>query len=669
MPVVNRWFDTATSTGVDPVIHWRTPDGERREFSSPDKTVVLAVEAETDLNPSGQGGINRVVFSVYVNGGAETRYPVTGRTLVYPNYDTNGGRQSYSPNHGPAPFWGFQKVLDLSTLAGGTITVVAHAYAESGDVADTDTLTIYNDTDGTDRRPNSSVIYVSSSGSPSGAGTAGDPLDSIQSALSGEMGGATIRVLDGLVGCGGDTGADTWYTTGAHKVTVQMVGTDKTWQRTSPPSYTSPDDGIYGAGMSGSGKAHIEFVDFEFVGPGITLYADGTADIKVTDRHCESHSSYWDALLDKPHVDYATDGGGQPIGFDGPGTGTLSRYSWGHYRYGVSYGLSGYTSVYDYKCEFFLGVGLRVSSDETDAPVATCLTIGKSRYKNGEVDGYVNTTEAFSETLGANCTISVPTAGQMKIQADNATPVDFATPAETLVGNARWQLRVTGATTSANNGDFDVLETGVNGSGYPYVILDNASAVGETGGASMHLETVQVSSGTVYSTLIHPDVLKIENDLDGAMFAHIRAYDCRNTRAYVSSGHNLTRTVFKNCTDGSETSGSDTCQSDFTGSDLIDCLLLSMTFASDAVDFDAATTYTRTNAVDCVFSDTPSNFDLIPFVHSCHFVSGTTYGIGATSGSWFLDDPAADPWDFSPDTGNVGTGGCLVVVPDEFGWS
>lgn len=670
MPLMSQWFYTATNTGVDPVIHWRTPDGQRREYASSDKTVVLAVEAEADLNPSGHGGINRVVFSIYVNGGSENRYPVAERSLVYPNYDTNGGRQSYAPNNGPSPFWGFKKTIDLSTYAGGYIEVIAHAYTESGLFASTETLTIYNDTDGVDRRPNSSTIYVSSSGSPTGAGTISDPLDSIQRALSGEMGGAKILVLDGQVGCGGYGGAPTWYTTGAHKVTVQMIGVDKTWQRVSPPSYTDPDDAIWGSGGSGSGKAYIEFVDFEFVGPGITVYATGTADITISDRHCVSHSSYWDPLLDKPHVDYQVDGSGQPINFTGAGTGTLKRYSWGHYRYGCAVGLSGYTSIYDYKCEYFLGVALQVSDGEVTNPVATVMTIGKSRYKNGEVDGYVNSTDAFTETAGSNVTISIPSAGQMKIQATNATPVDFAAPADTLIGNPRWQISVTNATSGGNNGTFDVLATGYDGSGYPYVILDNASAVAETGSSTLHLETYSVGTGLVYSALIHPDILKIETDLDGALFAHMRAYDCRNTRALVSSGHNLNRCVFKNMTDGSETSGSDICQTDFTGSDLTDCLFLSLTFASNAVDFDSGGTFTRTNFVDCVFSATPSNFPTTgTFIRGCHFVTGTTYGVDPSSGSWFLDDPAADPWDFSPDGGNLGTGSTLVVVPDEFGWS
>lgn len=665
-------FDIASATGITPILHWRTPNGIYRNASSLDKTVSVDVEAECGLRPIEQGGVRKVVFAVSVNGGTATDYAVHGRSKRTPNYSRNPSRQWYGSSTGPAYFAGYGITLDLSSMAGGTITVVATITTQSNETVASSTLTIYNDTDGVDRRPSTKAIYVSNAGSPTGAGTESDPVDTIQKALelavhtpggstSTELdcGGANIYVLDGLVGSGGYVGAPSWHTSGARRVTVQAIGTDRTYRRTAPDGvFTSPDDYIVGAGFGGAGNANIEFVGFEVVGYGFVVQQTGTTALTVTDRDCSSRSEYWEETDTQPSVLYAIDGGGAPFGIDGTG----KRYSWGHHRYGCSFGLVGYTSVYDFHVDKCLGVALQTFNDEVDDPCYTVGTVSGMRYKPGEVSGYTDTSYGSVVTGGANLAVTVPSGTQMRIDATNSTPSDFATELAALEGNTVWGCKCSGFTSGGNNGTFAVEETGQNGSGYPYVVLTNSSAVAETGGASARLETAKIATGDSYTTVVHPDVLQIQDDHDGAMFAHIRVQDCKNTRSWVGSGNNLNRCVFKNLTDGSAETGADVNAFDFAVGDLTNCLFHHLTIASDACNFDPAGDFTGTAFVDCVFGEV-SDFPSSAYVNGCHFVSGSSYGIGATTGTWFAGDPSVEPWSFQPDPGNVGDGGNLGDCP------
>ena len=659
-------MNQATNMGVDPVIHWRTPDGMYRSDTSLDKTLSVDVEAECNVDPTGQGGINRVEFSVVVNSDPPVVYTQTGRSIRWPNYSTAPSRQPWGPTNAPAPFWGFGIVLDLSTLDGGTIEVTATAYSESEESASTSVLTIYNDTDGVDRRPSSKEIYVSSvSGSPTGAGTIGDPVSTIHKAIGlavanpagsaeadRDAGGAVIYVIDDTPSFGGAYGAPSWHTSGAWRLTIKAIGSEKTIQRTTLGTFTEPDDSILGAGFGGAGNANLQFEDFEFVGPGPSLYA-GTTVATLTDMNCSAHSSYWVPGSTKPHVNYVI-GNGRPLEF---ATGSGNRYSWGLDHYAFSIGMADMTSIYDFKLSFILGVALQAQTNETLSPCYTVGTIDNLKYSPGDVDGFVFL------TTGTHANVLDLGSGVMAIQAIDGTLADFAAHASGIVSSTYWGVIVTGATSGANNGCFPVLGVGHDGSGYPYLLLYNTSVVTELGGASMALMTGRLSDSARYVDIVHTDLLQISGDLDGGMFAHIRAQDCWDCRSWVGIGNTLNRCVFKNLTDG----GDDTNQFDWATGDATNCLFMNLSIFGSVINFNPTGDYSGSCFVDSVWA--AANLpETGTFIRNNHFTSGTPQGIAATGGSWYLGDPSVDPWDFSPAQENVGTASDLVTAPDDWGY-
>lgn len=670
---------------VDAILHWRTPDGEWRNVAAADKTLSIDVEAYTDLDPTGENGIDRVEFYVSENGGAATTHTVSARTLRRPNYSTANSRQPGAPAGAPAPFPGYGIVLDLEALAAGTITVTCAAFSTLGTRTDhPDTLTVYNDTDGTDRRPSTKVIYLDPvNGTSGGAGTIGDPVQTLRQATSlavanpagsssadRDAGGAEILVVDGMVGAGGLVWppAPEWHTSGAWKLTVRSIGSDRTYRRTTEGIFTVPDDYVQGAGFGGGGRAHIEFQDFEIVGAGFTVWQEGTTDVIVSDRNCSSRSNYWVDDPPRPHVNYAIDDG-QPTNIAVNGSGAARRYSWGHHRRGVSFGFAGYHSLFDFKLNHVLGVILQPNATEGADPCWTCGDIETLRYKPGEVDGYADTSYGFVTTGGANLSVSIPSEGLMRIEATSETTSDYGTQLDPLVGTSHWGALLSGFPSGGNNGCFPVVEAGTTGEGFPYIVVSNAGAVAETGGETARIQTGRVSNATAYNVLVHTDICQAQANLTGALFANIAVRDVRNSRGWVTAGFDMTRCAWVNLRDGSD-QVADTLENDFIASALVDCLFLSCSFSSPAMSWQAGGTFTDTNFVDCAFHVAGASFPTSGvFVHSCHFESGSTHGTNPSSGDFYAFDPAASPFSMQPNGPQQGTASGLQELPDEWQWT
>lgn len=652
----------SASKPVEPTAHWRTYDGTHRTASDTDKTVSCDIEADVDLDTAGEDGVQRVEFYVSVNG-------------VLSSIATQTSRSQRTHNSTPASAngflttWGYGITVDCSALTGGTITVDATVFSKLGAISYLPTLTIYNDTDGTDRRPSSAIVYYDYDlgDDTTGTGTFANPFKNPRAAmnsLSGDIGGATIRAKGRTVGMtpSSSYSASGWSTSGKWALTFEAVGTDKTWQRITPGTFSDPQD--YILGTSGAARVRMRFKDFEFKGPGPTLYVNGP-NAQIDEVNCLVRSHKWTPADTNAHVDYEQYGsGGVDLALNGTSRGV--RNSWGGQWKGVARGPAGYTSLFNFSIDKFLGIALQTSNDLGANPLISNGELHFIRYTAGRLDGLIQTNPNFSQLAGANVTVSVqasgPHTGKMRIEATNSTPNDFGTAAGHLVGSTRWGVTVSSATSGANNGTFAALEGGLNGFGRPYCILDNASAVAEVGSAGFNMDTGTLVGGNRYIDVIHTDGLQMYGPHVGAAFTNVRVYDCENMRSWVGSNLALTRCVLKNLSDGSHSSLR-TCAFDFDNGPVIlkDCIFSFLSINSNTVNF--AGSFAGTNFVDVVFGNGNAVPTVGTFIHSCHFITGASPGTNPSTGAWFNTEPGVTPFDYTPSSGNLGTASGLQDAP------
>lgn len=653
---------TNASLPVAPTAHWRTLDGTHRMASDTDKTVSCDIEGEANPNTAGENGIQRVEFYVSVNGVLSSIATQTARSERTHNSTPLGANTRRK-------LWSYGITVDLSALAGGTVTVDASVFSNLGAIEYLPTLTLYNDTDGNDRRPNSSVVYYDYDlgDDTTGTGTIGNPVKNLRAAmalLSGDVGGAKIIALGRTVGCtpSSSYSAPGWYTSGKWALTVQATGTDKTFRRLSMGTFSDPQDYILGTG--GAVLVTMRWVDFEFVGPGPAIYLSGP-NARVDEINCTHRSNKYQDTDLIPHVDYEQYGSGG-VGFELHGVSQARIYGWGGRWKGVGRGPQGYSGLFNFTIDKFLGIALGTSNDYGNNPCYTHGDIDDIRYLPVLLDGLIQTNLNFTQLAGVHVTVSIqatgPHTGKMRIDATDSTPNDFGAGAAALVGSTRWGVTISSATSGANNGTFAALEGGLNGSSRPYCILDNASAVAEVGSAGFDMMTGTLVGGFRYIDVVHTDILQQSAPHVGAMFAHIRAYDCQNSRSWVGSGLAFERCVYKNLTDGSHSSVNGTAW-DWGSGEVIakNCIFSFISLNGRANSF--AGSWTGTSFVDVVVGD-GSQFPTVGvFTHSCHFITGATSGTNPSSGAWFAGEPGNSPFDFTPSTGNLGTASGLQDAP------
>lgn len=652
----------SASKPVPATAHWRTYDGTHRTASDSDKTVSCDIEADVDLDTAGEDGVQRVEFYVSVNGVLSSIASQTARSQRTHN-STPAGANSFLTT------WGYGITVDCSALAGGTITVDATVFSKLGSISYLPTLTIYNDTDGVDRRPSSAIVYYDYDlgDDTTGTGTFANPFKNPRAAmnsLSGDIGGATIRAKGRTVGMtpSSSYSASGWSTSGKWALTFEAVGTDKTWQRITPGTFSDPQD--YILGTSGAARVRMRFKDFEFVGPGPTLYVNGP-NAQIDEVNCLVRSHKWTPADTNAHVDYEQYGsGGADIALNGTSRGV--RNSWGGQWKGVARGPAGYSSLFNFSIDKFLGIALQTSNDLGVNPLISNGELHFIRYTAGRLDGLIQTNPNFSQLAGANVTVSVqasgPHTGKMRIEATNSTPNDFGTAAGHLVGSTRWGVTVSSATSGANNGTFAALEGGLNGFGRPYCILNNASAVAEVGSAGFNMDTGTLVGGNRYIDVIHTDGLQMYGPHVGAAFTNVRVYDCENMRSWVGSNLALTRCVLKNLSDGSHSSLR-TCAFDFDNGPVIlkDCIFSFLSINSNTVNF--AGSFSGTNFVDVVFGNGNAVPTVGTFIHSCHFITGASPGTNPSTGAWFNTEPGVTLFSYTPAPGNLGTASGLQDAP------
>jgi hypothetical protein len=637
-------------TGSTGILAWRTANQLRITAASENTTLSLDVEAATELDCGGNGGIRRVYYELSFNGAGVTQtIEVFSAELRQPNSFIFDSPLPGAPAGLPAPYTGWGSEVNLLNVDPGYIDIVARVETMSGDFGATPVLRVYNDTDGIDRRPSQANIFVDEiNGTPTGIGSPADPCQTLQEAIelcipnSSEplaahrnCGGAVINVMSDLNGAGGDPAANQWHTDG-HHLTIRAVGGRRTWRVTTPlPAVRVNADKVYGANyLTLETNVTIEGFDIE----GLGFYFDKTGgitdDMVLRDVDCHSRSEQWFVGLPQPSVEYVTDDG-QPTVASGA-TGTIKE-SWGHTRIGTANGLLGYSRIHDAKLDFILNEALDITKG------TFCFTeiVGTGMRKDpGEVAGW------HDVTGGVEFTVSVPSPGVMRLQSEARAGVDLLLAFLYLLDSTTWGIKVTGATNAGTNVSAGALVgVGYNAQQKPYLDITNATVVAETMTAAGRVRTARLSDGAVFDTTVDPSMLTTKVAVTEGAIASVSFRDCVDVKGITTSGFAVTRFSIRDFMDGSPETGK-TIAHDFSGATFTHVLMQNVSLSSPDITF-GASTFTGSSAVDCVFGFGDGNF-ITGFVSACHFVTGTLYGIYPTSGPFFVSDPGLSPFTAIP---------------------
>lgn len=272
--------------------------GIRRTSSS--ESYNILVEA---YHPIALGDIDRVEFAISSNGGGSSTTSVTSRAMWFPDDTEYDDPLPGSWGGGPAPIWCFGIKIEMASYAVGYIDVVPTVYGGDGSSLTLSTVRVYNDKDGTDRRPSPKTIYWDwNGGSDSNSGlTTSLPVKTFEKAAqlastSNDCGGATIYI----------------NAAGEHKVTGTNFGQNQElytsghhWLRVLPKAGLDRDDvkivnlsssedtsnnWMYFKGTDSPGlrQARVRFSDITVVHTGFKVGPWSYGEMHVWIDHCIS---------------------------------------------------------------------------------------------------------------------------------------------------------------------------------------------------------------------------------------------------------------------------------------------------------------------------------------------------------------------------------------------
>lgn len=677
---------------VAAIAKWRTRTGHR--FTSPSDDLSVDVEAVTAI--ASEDGIASVTFTI---NGSDT--VVTTETLRRPNFNTE-----VSPRTGTTamrPFSGYGVTIRAEDYDAGAITITATVTSGIGTETNLPgSIVIYNDKDGTDRRPSTKVIYVNAdTGDDGNDGSSGSPVLGIQKACEmaatvGDLGGASV-VLQASTAphdwCRGYGGVGDLFTSGHwwFRIIVEVGAKIRRPGAIAPQggiTYTpGPDDLVLNSGASGndmrcllvlkdSDNKQVDRGDLKvWVNP--STFADLSVEGGRWGSRFHSASNRWSVLFTDERAglwDVVS------------GSTNYERHAYCCVAEGVSFGWFGWSNLHDCEVRDFTGIAMQTTGGHSGGESALNLFIGHQRY-DATVKGLIDS------VVGGKVSVTV-VGGRMRIQqlasttiyaigggAETSQETDLAFHAEELLGAYRWGVVTVGFAEGGNNSPvitagtvglggrrepFQVLAVGTSG-GLPWIELDNPSAVAEaTAQAGAQLWTALNSNGSdegqTYVEAVHPDVCQFFSHLTDALWSGVVVSDLQGAQSWFFSSFNFTRVALRNVSDAGHTFVGLTVPLSMT-----DCLFFHCTIGG-AWDWGGAT-YTGLEFRQCVIGSS-NGLPAAAVIDGCHFITATPQGTDSSSGSWFAGDPSVSPWSREPSAGNLGTASTDALAgAAEFRWS
>ncbi|MCB9178981.1 MAG: hypothetical protein H6590_06125 [Flavobacteriales bacterium] len=634
--LLSKHTPTLTYSGNAGVLEWRTPSGIRVHGTSKNKTLSLDVVVGTNQDPSGNRGIKRVYYEIVPNGGSTIYKIASNRGLRKPNHHDYSGRMPFTDPTRPSPIWGYGLDLDLTTMPMGTLVIRARMETMSGNFAASSYLTVYNDSDGGDRRSCRMTLYVDEvNGSPAGPGALDTPFGSVQQAIEwatdnspsgSDLGGLVIRVLSDLNGLG-SSGADTGWFTGSQVLRVVSHNGRHTFRTETPGTLVTSD--TLGGACVGGASTIVSFEGFHIEGLGFNVEKAVTSSpLVLRDVDCTS-TSKWAGSIQAMADD------GQPTACS-DATGTAYE-SIGHTRSLTAQGLLGRRLVSD--CQINLVLDQALTSETSIFVFSNVLVDAPLSNVAGEVSGFVDLENGVGFEIQAPYPVPsgypIPEApGEvMRVQSTVRGGQDFAVLLAPLVGLSYWGITVTGSANPVN----DVVSAAILGVGYdrqglPYVDLWNpGTPISETMTASGRITTTRIADDLAYdSIVVQPSCYTAGAAINGGAICGLRVVG-EPCVALDTSGVTVTRLFME------DVAVPDGFYVDLSSATFTHLLVQNCAFLGEDISFSAAA-WTGSSILDTVFGFGPATFPS-GYVAGCHFVTGTSYGIEATTGPW------ADPGD------------------------
>ena len=542
----------------------RTRSGLR--FTSPTDSLSIDVEAYGTVGDA----VSRVGFVIYPSTGPTAGEETWERELRFPNYSSG----SPLPGAGAsmAPLWCHGMTIDADAWPAGWIQVVPYVVSTgAAPRLNLDPIWVLNDSDGADRRGSTKTIYLNSAtGDDLNLGTSpGLPVKTLARAIlaarfapggepsnpvSMNAGGARIVAEGTFVGANNinyPSQRGSWHT-GNEWLTIEAGPAGATYVAASQTMSTQPTDYIYADGVTAqSTRAALRFVGWEFRG---TLQIEPSANCTPVfwGDNLTVHNYHWSAAT-RWSVRFR-ETPSDPVSFTGAGG---KKYLSCSTFEGVLNGPSNYDDVHDVLITDWVGIAFQTSGWSNSPSAVNCL-VEHQRYTSSEVDGFVDIQS------NGNLSISVPSNGVVRITATATVfqegfpglGVDVGAQLETLEGSSIWQLRVTGATSPAFNGYFDIVATGTD-----YVEVSNPAVTVATPGEVLPTDGRIRTWGTnvpsfgqplenrSWNEIVHPDIFWVAS-ISNTIFSNIACRDIQAAQSIFTSFSTVTNVVFFNVSDG-----------------------------------------------------------------------------------------------------------------------
>lgn len=650
---------------------WVCRTGIRR--TTPGFVHDLSVKAEAGLH------LDRVEFAIVANGTPHSTQTASSRTIRTPNFSDQPSPDSTVPAGQQKSFDGFGIGLNLSTVPAGTITVTATAFEVGGaSYVLPEVMTIYNDTDGGDRRPRTvAPLYVDGdAGNDANNGSSWalavrTPMRALQLGRSagGEIGGLRIFCRGTIVNMSGGifpectTSGDWWCEWIADAAGCYL----------NPPGDPAPlgprtlYSGQSGASASTVTCRHRWIGSFRYGREGCVSYSFGGIVVHWMDGSYEEAINYLGPT--RVSVRYAYEGAdGLFWGWDGPGPAGERHFSQCDLR-GALQGYEVHKFLWDCRCLAFLGIAAKLGSAALQI-TSGGLVMQFERYAAREVEGFVRMDNDATQGKGRPAlVVTKPTASTARITGPFGGYA-FNLDAAALVGQTYWGLRFagTGATNLDTTTAHIVTQVG-NDAGAPWVEVTAPSAVpGSIPADTASFWTAQApgspAPGREYWYL-HPDGYQILRDGFRDAIFDCALVDAPDLQTYFTTDNNLDYFLFDNCRDdGSAKPG---MVANWFGTDCTNSILQRCTLSGQFQNTSTASGWAGTVVRDMVFGSLGGDMSTIgsrgATVTNCHVISGSPFGTNGTSGPWFASDPTVAPFSVAPSSGNFGTGTAELAVP------
>jgi len=708
---------------------WRNITGRR--ITNPADTLTFIVEAYANANPASENGVAGVLFTLSDSLGNQLPVPVNSPGVWFPyfsEYTSSKWVSGVSGGMSPVPS-GYGFAIPVAALPFGTVRCTAKVVANNGaEYTLPYNITVFNDSDGGDRRPSNKVLYVApigGGGSDSNPGTIGSPLASMQKAVTlavknratansvftdADAGGAEIILLDGTHiwanNPAGDyslwseywhTGDDWWLTikslTGNAIITRVTEPVDK-----SQTQYPESGLGCFGwranATAPYQGNRNIRLANVKIAGAGairtsttgVRFWLDGGESYSVAPKITEHTVMYAARVANNgnlPSVD-------SNLGF---------MISSGHYRHNVTGGWYDWNQIIDCQIRYTVGI-TAIWADAKGGDMVNCVFDDMHSFTNpggaAVTDGYVWVVD------GSKLSVSIPSPGLMRVDSTGSlatlandfrsvTTNGFAAQfnhiisANTTLSDDTIRVGFRNFPAASNNGIFPLVSAGVNGNGTEYVVCQNPSAVAQVGaggspGSTSEMFTATARTNQQWNDAIHPDILQFIGSNSNFLVSNIAVRNYIDGQAWFISaaGGAVTNGWFVNISDGGR-GGPASQVSNFSGSGLIDCGFVNCNFTGD-LQFGSAGTKTNTCFVNNVFRLTAQTPAHGTSATSCYwtnnhwiiqpptFGADAARGLNASTGTWYNAATNVAPFYLTPAVGNFGTGSSFNSAPTALLW-